>query len=280
MLGSALVELKYGDFCSSIPVLIVKRGKNIIGRDVLNQLTDNFVLNINTYGAELTLKDNSKPVFCKPRTLPFSMREKVRIKLEEMVNSGSLKPISTSEWGTPIVVVNKPNGDIRICGDYKVTLNPLLENKVSTTSNIDDLLMQISKSKIFTRLDLANAYLQIPLSAESIKLTTLTTPFGMYAHTCLPFGIKNSPAIFQNYLDKSLAGIEGCLSYQDDIIIFADDKNEHDKILEKVNNALNIAKLKVNENKCEYNKNKILYLGHMVSFGTIMLIYSELNVAI
>ena len=92
---------------------------------------------------------------------------------------------------------------------------------------------------------------------------------GCIAHTCLPFGIKNSPAIFQNYLDKSLAGIEGCLSYQDDIIIFADDKNEHDKILEKVNNALNIAKLKVNENKCEYNKNKILYLGHMVSYNLI-----------
>ena len=166
-------------------------------------------------------------------------------------------------------MVNKPNGDIRICGDYKVTLNPLLENKVSTTSNIDDLLMQISKSKIFTPLDLANAYLQIPLSAESIKLTTFTTPFGMYAHTCLPFVIKNSPAIFQNYLDKSLVGIKGCLSYQDDIIIFADDKNEHDKILEKVNNALSIAKLKVNENKCEYNKNKILYLGHMVSYNLI-----------
>ena len=63
VLGSALVELKYGDFCSSISVLIVKRGKNINGRDVLNQLTDNFVLNIDTYGAELTLKDSSKPVF-------------------------------------------------------------------------------------------------------------------------------------------------------------------------------------------------------------------------
>lgn len=257
ILGCAKVDLKFKDFTQKdYPIVVVEKGKNLLGRDFLNQLNDNFVLNVQCKNVHLRLRSQANPVFIRPRPLPFSIKDRVKNKIDEMVKKGILQPITSSEWGTPLVVVKKPNGDLRLCGDYKVTLNPHLEDSVSTTPGVDDIFAQIGKAKIFTRLDLKDAYLQLPLDGESVKLTTLTTPFGLFAFSRLPFGIKSSPAIFQKYLDEVLLGINGCISYQDDILIYADTLEEHDKILETVKTKLTEGNLKINNNKCEYKKTK------------------------
>ena len=100
--------------------------------------------------------------------------------------------------------VQKPDGRIRLCGDYKVTLNPHLQDMVTTTPSLEDVVNNMQGSQWFSELDLRNAYHQLPLDAQSSLLTTLSTPFGLYRHVNLPFGVKTAPAIFQNMMEKLL----------------------------------------------------------------------------
>ena len=101
-----------------------------------------------------------------------------------------------SEWGTPIVPVRKPNGEVRICGDYKVTLNRKLAEMVVTTPTIEDIVNNTFGSKWFSELDLTNAFHQILLDNASSKLMTISTTFGYTSITIFHFGVKQCPAIF------------------------------------------------------------------------------------
>ena len=80
------------------------------------------------------------------------------------------------------------DGRIRLRGDYKVTLNPHLQDMVSTTPPLEDIINSMQGSRWFSELDLHNAYHQLPLDEQSSLLTTLSTPFGLFRHANLPFG--------------------------------------------------------------------------------------------
>lgn len=213
LLGCCEVAVKHKDFIGNLTAYIVDTDKqNIMGRDWIqaifphlhNQITGvcNMVRN---YVAKLTLKEGAVPVFLKPRTIPYGLRDAVKDELDRLVGDGILESIHESDWATPIVVIRKDNGRVRICGDYKVTVNPNLQSMVSTTPTIEDIVNDMHGSRFFTTLDLTNAYHQLPLDSESANLTTISTPFGLFRYNSLPFGIKQCPAIFQNYLNKVTA---------------------------------------------------------------------------
>lgn len=76
---------------------------------------------------KLYLKDNVKPVFCKPRLLPFTLKDKVSNEIDRLIDEKLLIPVETSDWATPVVPVVKSDGTSRLCGDYKITLNKFLK---------------------------------------------------------------------------------------------------------------------------------------------------------
>lgn len=76
--------------------------------------------------AHLKLKENAKPVFLKSRAVPFKLKKKVETELENLVQAGILERVESSRWATPIVPILKKNGQIRVCGDFSITVNPLL----------------------------------------------------------------------------------------------------------------------------------------------------------
>ncbi len=98
----------------------------------------------------------------------------------------------------------------------------------------EDILAKISGHKIFSKIDLNQAFLQIPLDDKSQDLTTITTPYGLYKYKFLPFGIKVSPSIFQEQLDKILLTTSNAIAYQDDIIVFSKSAKEHENHLKDV----------------------------------------------
>ena len=108
----------------------------------------------------------------KARSVPLTIREKVEAEPERMVATSVIKPVYFSEWASPIIAVLKRNGQVRIFGDFKQTVNPVLQIDKYPIPNIDDLYSQVSSGRYFTRLDLSDAYLQVPLDEESQKLTT------------------------------------------------------------------------------------------------------------
>uniref|UniRef100_A0A8D8SLX0 Uncharacterized protein K02A2.6 n=1 Tax=Cacopsylla melanoneura TaxID=428564 RepID=A0A8D8SLX0_9HEMI len=213
---------------------------------------------------KLNLKPDARPKFCKPRPLPYALRDLVASELDSLVRDGVIVPVEFSDWATPIVPISKENGQkLRICGDYKVTINPVLEVDKHPIPRVADLLNSISGT-IFCKLDLSKAYLQLPLCEESQKLTTISTHKGLFMYKKLSFGIASAPGIFQREIEKLLFGIPGVISFFDDIFISGKDSVELTNRLESVLEKLADAGLTVNKDKCEFFKDSVEFLGYQV----------------
>ena len=132
------------------------------------------------------------------------------------------------------MAVPKRDGCIRLCGNYKVTINPALEVDQHPLPKPDDIFATLSGGQHFTTLDLTHAYNQLLLDENSRKYVTINTHKGLYQYTCLPFGIASAPTIFQRTMDTILQGLEGVAWYIDDIIITGKITEEHLKHLEEV----------------------------------------------
>ena len=157
--------------------------------------------------AQLHLKPEAQPRFYKPREVPFAVKPRLEKALEEMVEEGNLERVGFSHWGTPMVPVVKPNGMVRVCGDYKVTLNPCLEVPQYPLPRAEECFHAMNGGKHFTKINVAQAYNQVTLDEESRDLTTINTHKGLYRWTRLPYGVASSPAIFQEIMDKILQGL-------------------------------------------------------------------------
>ena len=238
----------------------------IFGGDWIRALQPNFTVNtVSDLSAHLTLKDGTVPIFIRPRQIAYGLREQVREELERLEREKVLVKVEHSDWATPIVPVRKPDGRIRLCGDFKVTLNKHLSDCVSTTPSMEDIINSMGGSRWFSELDLRHAYHQLPLDYESSLLTTLSTPFGLFRHTTLPFGIKTAPAIFQAAMDKLFCGISGIQIYQDNVYVHAASREEHDLLLQTVEGRLRARNFELNEAKCKRAMKQLTVLGTVIN---------------
>lgn len=202
-LGYILVDVSYDKITKkNLKCFIIKSGgPPLIGRDWLKELNisvDSYLNNIqcdfphvdklseyllskfpNVFKNELGkfkageiklyLKPDARPIFCKPRSLPFALKDKVEKELDKLVSMGVLTSVEFSDWATPIVPVLKKNGEIRICGDFKVTVNPKLNITKYPIPKIDDILASLKNCSMFSKIDLSQAYAQLELDEDSKK---------------------------------------------------------------------------------------------------------------
>ena len=143
------------------------------------------------------------------------------------MTEGTLEPVQISEWASPIVPVIKPDKSVRICGDFKQTVNPVSRLDKYPIPKVEDLFVKLTGGCTFTKIDLSQAYLQLPLDAESKKFVVINTHKGLFRYTQLPFGISAAPSIFQRVVDNIIQGIPGVVVYLDDILISAPNAREH-----------------------------------------------------
>ncbi|XP_056647241.1 uncharacterized protein K02A2.6-like [Diorhabda sublineata] len=167
----------------------------------------------------LDMQEGAKPKFCKDRSIPFALCRGIEAELDRLVTENILSPVSYSSWATPIAPVAKKNGTIRICGDYKITLNPVLLIDKYPLPRIEELFSKLQGGVEFSKIDRSQAYQQIELGNESKKLTTINTPKGLFSYNRLPFGIASAPAMFQRIMEQILAGLDGVVCFLDDILI-------------------------------------------------------------
>jgi transposase InsO family protein len=212
------------------------------------------------------LEINCEPIFMKRRLISYGLREPVKKALQSLCDRGILIPVEASQWATPIVTPLKQDGRTpRVCGDYRVTLNPKLLQRSCTTVEPEAILSRLHGSCIFSKIDLKDAYLQIPLDERSSQLTTINTPFGLYQYRFLPFGLSVSPAIFQDVMNNIVKGLDGVEVYQDDVIIHAPDKVVHDHVLLAVLTRFKEVNVKINPGKCSIALSEIECLGYLVN---------------
>ena len=213
----------------------------------------------------LTVDPSVPPKFCKARPLPFALRSKVEEELERLEKAGTISPVNTSTWASPIVPVIKTDGSVRICGDYKVAVNGALKSDVYPLPTPDDLFAALAGSKVYSKLDMKNAYLQLPLSEESREIVTINTHKGLFSYNSLPFGVSSAPSVFQRTLEGILGGVPGVSLYLDDVLVCGGNQDEHDGRLKLVLQKLSDAGLRLKREKCEISVPSVMYLGHKVS---------------
>jgi len=164
-----------------------------------------------------------------------------------------------------VVPVLKKDGSIRLCGDYKVTVNRATETDTYPLPIINEMLTSMSGGKVFTKLDLANTYQQVDLVEESQKMVTITTQRGLYKVKCLPFRVASAPSMFQRIMESLLQGIPGVTVFIDDILISGVDKEDNLDKLDQVLTRLEEADMRLKRVKCSFLLPSVDYLGYLIS---------------
>ena len=292
LLGECIIPVRLGDVSKEVKFLVVDNKEvNLFGRDLCNVFNINLAVPSDTNSfynikndvlkkhAEYLSEDfkscvketvslnltppDCKPIFAKARPVPVKMKSKVDAEINRLVDAGILTKVYRSNWASPTVNVIKKNGQVRLCGDFSSTVNCYLDPVNYPLPSIDDVISQMNNSKVFSKLDLQNAYLQLPLDSNSKQFCTINTCSGLYAFNFLPFGLTASSGIFQSFISKLLNGIPGVINYQDDILIHSSDINQHNVTLDKVLTVLKEAGIKLNNKKCDFYVTKVEYLGHI-----------------
>ena len=118
-----------------------------------------------------------------------------------MESDGIIRKVKTASCAAPIVPIEKKSGDIRICGDFRVTYNKCSSPAVYPIPRIEDLYASLRGCTIFSTLDMSQAYFQIPIHPDSQQWLTINTHLGLYVFTRCPNGIHTAPALFQEIMD-------------------------------------------------------------------------------
>lgn len=208
---------------------------------------------------------NASPIRQAPRRLPLAKREEAEHIVRDMENEGIIEP-SSSPWASPVVLVRKKDGSTRFCVDYR-RLNSITKKDSYPLPRIDDTLDTLAGAKWFSTLDLKSGYWQVGMEPNDREKTAFTMGSGLWQFTVMPFGLCNAPATFERLMDTVLKGLswDTCLVYLDDVIVVGKTFQDHLKNLEQVFRRLRDANLKLSPKKCHLFRNKVNYLGHVVS---------------
>ena len=211
----------------------------------------------------------------EPDSVPFSLSTPRRVaiplmlELEAMEASGIISCVEQpTDWCAGMVVVPKPSGKIRVCVDL-TRLNQSVKRERHIMPSVEQSLAQLGGAVMFSKLDANSGFYQVKLDPESALLTTFITPFGRFCFNRLPFGITSAPEHFQKKMSAILNGLEGVVCQVDDILVYGKDKPGHDGRLGAVLQRLEEAGITLNREKCEFYKDRVKFLGHIIDASGI-----------
>ncbi|XP_053699045.1 uncharacterized protein K02A2.6-like [Sabethes cyaneus] len=214
---------------------------------------------------KLYLKPDAQPVFRAKRPVPFHAVSKVDDELDRLQRLGIISLVDFSDWAAPIVSVRKPGGRVRVCADYSTGLNSMLEPHHYPLPSPDDIFSKLSGNKVFSIIDLSDAYLQVEVDDESKQILTINTHRGLFQFNRLAPGVKSAPGAFQQLMSKMIAGLEGVDCFLDDFIVYSVNKEQHDRNLEKLFSRIQEYGFHLRPEKCSFYKSEIRYLGFIIN---------------
>ena len=214
---------------------------------------------------KLVLK-HDQPISYRARRISYSDREKLKVIISDLLKEGVIRP-SRSPYSSPIVLVRKKTGDIRLCVDYREL------NKITVKDNfpaplIDDQIDKLKNKKYFSHLDLKNGFHHVRMNEKSIPFTSFVTPLGQFEYLKMPFGLANAPKVFSRFTQQIFADLidkEEIILYMDDILIATETIPDHLAVLKKVFNLATKFDLKFRLDKCSFLYDNIEYLGYVIN---------------
>ncbi|KAJ3662554.1 hypothetical protein Zmor_006897 [Zophobas morio] len=237
---------------------------------LLNEYKDLVARNMKQLGCttlvemDIQLEDD-RPIYYRPYRMAYSERRKVQEIVEELKDAGIVED-SFSPFASPVLLVKKKSGDVRLCVDYR-SLNKKTVKEHYPLPRIDDQLDRLKDQVFYTSLDLSGAYYQIPLSQESRDKSAFITPDGVYNFKRMSFGMANAPSQFQRLINIVLGNLryDTAMAYLDDVIIASKTFEEGLVKIREVFERFRDANLTLNLKKCFFFMRKIDYLGFTIS---------------
>ena len=160
--------------------------------------------------------------------------------------------------------VKKKNNKIRVCAVFATGLNECLRDHTYPLPTPEEIFSKLNGGKVFSKIDLSEAYLQVKVKEECTKYLTIHIHRGLYRLRRFPFGLKVAPSLFQQIMDTVLSGLEHAMAYLDDILIKSENFEEHKSHVREVFKRIEKYGFKVGLEKCEFCMNKIEYLGQII----------------
>ena len=193
---------------------------------------------------------------------------KANQEVQNLLALGLIKP-SYSPWASGIVMVKKKSGELRFCCDFR-PLNDVTVKDAFPLPRIDESLSRIANAKIFTSIDLAWAFWQIPLKKRDRRKTAFACELGLFEWRRMPFGLCNASATFQRSITRALQKIQQrhgsvVMAYIDDIVIATETIEDHLERIREVFECLREAGFKMRAEKCDFMRTETKYLGRVVS---------------
>ena len=173
---------------------------------------------------------------------------------------------SNALCSSPIMLAVKSRDDIQFCVDYQ-KLNELTKKDAYSILLIAETLAQLSHTKIFTKIDIWQAFHKLCMAAELEDLITMISWFGVYKWKVLPFGLTKRPILWQCFINDMLWEYlnQFCTAYLDNILIYSRNLCEHKEHVCPMLAKLYKFDIQANINKCEFHVTKMKYLGLIIS---------------
>lgn len=208
--------------------------------------------------------------FLPYRQTPWKETEIAR-HVKTMLDNGVIEA-ANSPWAAPVVLAPKKDGSWRFCVDYR-GLNAVTKKDSYPLPRIDDTLDALGNgdAQIYSTMDLASGYWQIPIEDEDKEKTAFTTRSGTYQFTVMPFGLTGAPGAFCRAIDNTLREFlwKCCLVFIDDIIVWSPDFETHKRDLAAIFSQLAQNGFKLKLSKCNFFMNEVEYLGYVIRPGHI-----------
>ncbi|XP_049275515.1 uncharacterized protein LOC119372299 isoform X3 [Rhipicephalus sanguineus] len=212
----------------------------------------------------MVLQDNTVPVIQPVRRVPLALTEPLRDELDRMEHAGIITRVTEpTDWVSPLVIVRKKNGKIRLCIDPR-KINECIKREHYMMPRREDIEAELAGATVFSRLDTNSGFHQIPLDDSTSRICTFSTPFGRYRFLRLPFGISSASEVFQKTLNEIFEGLPGVKIYVDDILVWGSSVEEHNERLKSVLLAAQLAGLTFNPEKCSIGVPEIEFLGDVI----------------
>ena len=218
----------------------------------------------NLIAHEIPLLDDT-PIRQRYRRIPPSEYEVVKEHISQLLDAQVIRE-SCSPFASPIVLVKKKDGSLRLCVDYR-QLNNKTRKDAFPLPRIEESLDALTGARWFSTMDLASGYNQVPVAEADRPKTAFCTPFGLFEWNRMPFGLCNAPSTFQRLMQR-IFGDQQCQSlllYLDDIVVFSSTFQQHLERLEVVLQRLKYESLKAKLSKCAFFQHEVRYLGHIIS---------------
>ncbi|OUT22424.1 hypothetical protein CAS74_002153 [Pichia kudriavzevii] len=213
----------------------------------------------------LILIEPTKSIYRSQYKSSYSEKQELNKQVDELLKLAFIK-FAPSSFNSPLLLVKKKDGSMKICVDYRLLNNNTVKDKFPIP-RIDELITCFGGASVFSKLDLMSGYFQVSIPEDDMEKTAFSTDYGHYEWVVMPFGLTNAPSTFQRMMNRILAPYlnQFVQVYLDDIIIYSKTVEEHYSHIRKILELLRRNKLIAKKKKCSFYFKTLGFLGHLIS---------------